>query len=236
MRNHPSVRFRQPIALLDDPEFRDVSRTIDLLLTTIPDDRYYQSRQETFRGYFDDLPVSLVNQQRVPARRGAIAWVSPAATRVSRATRSAARKRRPWSPCLGTPHLLASQRGLERSPEWCVDRLRLPPHPWTPGPASRRRRWSGRDCRRSSASARRPGTGTPISRPSGLLLGRHAFACRVGVQVVRLVGPEVALEDGAVVVARPVGHVDASATQPPRSTRLATVWLASRGGFLDPAG
>lgn len=61
-RSHPSVKFLRPLTINEDRRMRDVLLILDYLIGALPKDRNLKWRTDLFRGYFDDMYISLKNQ------------------------------------------------------------------------------------------------------------------------------------------------------------------------------
>lgn len=61
-RSHPSVRFPDPITMDEDRRMQGVLCALDLLIRALPKDQNLAWRTGLFRGYFDDMYISLKHQ------------------------------------------------------------------------------------------------------------------------------------------------------------------------------
>lgn len=61
-RSHPSVRFPDPITMLEDSDMEEFGDMIDAVVGALPADKNLAWRSKLFRGYFDDIYVSLKHQ------------------------------------------------------------------------------------------------------------------------------------------------------------------------------
>jgi len=61
-RSHPSVRFPDPITMNEDIRMQEVEGALDVLIRALPKDQNLAWRTGLFRGYFDDMYISLKHQ------------------------------------------------------------------------------------------------------------------------------------------------------------------------------
>lgn len=61
-RSHPSVRFPDPISIVEDDRMAQVLAVLDLLIEALPNDKNLSWRKRLFQGYFDDMYLSLKKQ------------------------------------------------------------------------------------------------------------------------------------------------------------------------------
>lgn len=62
-RSHPSVRFPDPITITEDEQLNDVTKTLEVLIEALPNDKDRQWRSDLFKGYFDDMYQGLKHQK-----------------------------------------------------------------------------------------------------------------------------------------------------------------------------
>jgi DNA modification methylase len=71
-RSHPSVSFSDPVTSQSDERLNDINNTIDILVNTLPADKYRNQRIRLFTGYFDDMYQTLKYQKDALSNGG---WI-----------------------------------------------------------------------------------------------------------------------------------------------------------------
>lgn len=71
-RSHPSVRFPDAISIAEDKRMTDCLGTLEALIDALPGDKHLAWRSALFRGYFDDIYLSLLNQAGALATGGRV--------------------------------------------------------------------------------------------------------------------------------------------------------------------